>query len=223
VFTGVIFDFNGVLWWDDPLHIAAWEHACQLELRCGLPREHWSGMKGRSNKSCWETLLDRSITREEELRLTDLKERIYRELCLAQGEAFRLSPGAVDLLNFLQAQNVPRTIATSSERTNLAFYFEHLPLSRWFELPRVIYDDGTFPLKPNPEIYLRAARMLDLAPQDCVVVEDASSGIEAARLAGIGAIIALGPPERQAELAKIPGVTTTIVDFNEFDRHLFFN
>jgi beta-phosphoglucomutase-like phosphatase (HAD superfamily) len=102
----------------------------------------------------------------------------------------------------------------------VAFYVEHLGLGRWFPPPWIIYDRGHTPGKPAPHIYLEAAEVLGLPPAACVVVEDSLAGIAAARAAGIGRVVALGPAERHAELAALPGVDEVIVDLSRFPRHL---
>jgi len=128
---------------------------------------------------------------------------------------FKLAPGAVELLNYLKRQAILFTIATSSEIGNLRFYYEHLDLAKWFDFDIVAYDDGSMPSKPAPDIYLRAARKLQLEPADCTVIEDSRAGIQSAHNAGIGKIIAIGPREKQAELSALPGVNETITDFYE--------
>jgi len=65
-------------------------------------------------------------------------------------------------------------------------------LDRWFDVAKIVYDDGVRPGKPAPDIYLAAAENIGLAPSQCVVVEDAISGIQSAQVAGIGHIVALG-------------------------------
>ena len=76
-----------------------------------------------------------------------------------------------------------------SDKTNVDFYFETFNLANWFEYDKFVYADGIIPSKPAPDIYEIAAKNLNLAPQDCIVVEDAISGINSARDAKIGKII----------------------------------
>jgi len=73
----------------------------------------------------------------------------------------------------------------------------------------------------SPDIYLRAANKLDLPPGDCIVVEDAVSGITAARAAGIGDIIGLCPEQVRQKYEQLPGVKATMTSFAQFDRKLF--
>jgi len=112
---------------------------------------------GRNNSHILHYLTGRSLRSSELDELTQGKESLYRSLCLAQGALFTLSPGAEELLDLLAAKNIPRTIATSSERTNLDFFIAHFKLGRWFDVQRIVYDDGSFPGKPAPDMYLRAA------------------------------------------------------------------
>lgn len=219
--AGVIFDFNGVLFWDNPLHEEAWrQYSARLRGRPLDQREMVEQVHGKVNRDIFAYVLGAPPTDEALARLAGEKEAIYRRLCLAAGEAFRLSPGAVELLDSLAAHNVPRAIATSSPWVNLAFYIEHLHLDRWFGPAQLIYDRGHYPGKPAPDIYLAAADALGLPPAACVVVEDSLAGIAAARAAGIGYIIALGPAERHKELAALPGVTDVVVDLGYFRRQI---
>jgi beta-phosphoglucomutase len=215
-YHGLIFDFNGVLWWDSHLQEASWQIFAQsLTGRTMTAAELAQRMHGRTNQSLMEYLTGRPITGDELARLIQQKESVYRQMCLDQGPAFRLSPGAVELLDALAARAIPRTIATASERTNVDFFFEHLPLARWFDRSLVVLDDGRLPGKPAPDFYLAAAARLGPAPGRCVVVEDSDSGLAAARAAGIGYLIALGPPESHGRLVQIPGVHQVIASLAE--------
>ena len=222
-FQGIIFDFNGVLWWDGHLQAQSWRQF-SAELR-GWPlsaEELAVHVHGRNNGYTLEYLLGRPVAGEELRALTQQKETIYRQLCLDEGEAFKLSPGAEDLLDFLAARQIPRTIATASEKTNLGFFVAHLHLDRWFDVGLIVYDDGSRPGKPAPDIYLQAAQNLGLAPAQCVVVEDSRSGIEAAHAAGIGYIVSLGPAESHDQLAGLEGVDAVIESLRKLPQERLF-
>jgi beta-phosphoglucomutase-like phosphatase (HAD superfamily) len=150
------------------------------------------------------------------------KEIVYRKMCLDLGQEFQLSPGATELLDFLVEGNIPHTIATASGRPNVDFFIENLALATWFEVDQIVHDDGTMSGKPAPDLYLRAARYLGLEPLKCVVIEDSRSGIQAARAAGIGHIIALGPVETHAELAAIEGVAEVVENLAQIRRNDLF-
>jgi HAD superfamily hydrolase (TIGR01509 family) len=217
-FQAIIFDFNGVLLWDSDLHESAWNDVSRrLRGRPFSQEEFAQHVHGRTNQRILRYLLQRPVPDEEAEQLADEKEQLYRAACLARPERLRLSPGAETLLEWLQEHDIRRTIATSSAAVNMGFYLEHLPLDRWFDTGRILYDDGSRPGKPAPDIYLDAAAALDQPPAACVVVEDAPSGIRAAVDAGIGHVIALGA----ADLADIDGVDTVIARLDQVPRSLW--
>ena len=108
-----------------------------------------------------------------------------------------------------------------SEKDNVDFYIEEFKLAKWFDIDKIVYSDGTLPGKPAPAIYIRAAEKLNLKPEECIVVEDAVSGIESARAAGIGKIIAIASMESEDLYKKIPAVSQIIKNFNDIDRNIF--
>ena len=126
---GIIFDFNGVLWWDGHLQERAWGQFSKEKRDLPFSREEMAlHVHGRNNQHTLGYLMGRALTGEELRQLTHQKETIYRQLCLDQGRDFRLSPGAVELLDFLVANDIPHTIATASGRMNLEFFAQHLDL-----------------------------------------------------------------------------------------------
>ena len=154
-------------------------------------------------------------------RLGEEKESYYRQLCLALGPDFRLSPGAVELLDYLTNNHIKRTIATASGRNNLDFFIQHLGLERWFVVDIIVYDNGIRPRKPAPNFYLQAAANLDLPPSRCVVVEDSLSELQAAAAAGIGYIIALGPKIKHESLTELLDVDLVLESLAQLPRKIF--
>ena len=135
--------------------------------------------------------------------------------------AGRLAPGAAELLDWLCEHDIPHTIATASEIRNVRFFREHFGLDRWFDPRRIVYDDGTFSGKPAPDIYLRAAERIGLSPSRCIVAEDARSGIEAARRAGAGMIVAVASTMDRGTVGRSEGVDVVIDRLDRLDRNLF--
>jgi HAD superfamily hydrolase (TIGR01509 family) len=218
-YQGVAFDFNGVLFWDADLQVKSWQGIAQnLRGHEMTDDELVAHMHGRPNSYVLSYLAGRTIVGQELLDLIQVKESFYRELCLLNPRRLVLSPGARDLLETLARRNIPRTIATSSEITNLNFFIEHLRLDRWFDVAKIVYDDGMRPGKPAPDIYREAARNIGVAPSECVVVEDAVSGIAAAYAAGIGYIVAIGAPAAFQRLLACNGVAVAIKSLRDFPR-----
>lgn len=223
-YKGFIFDFNGVLWWDGNLQNQAWnQYALKLRGYPLNPKEILTQIRGRNNQDALEYLIGHSLTKDQANKLAQDKESVYRQLCLDQGNNFKLSPGAIELLDWLKNHSVPTTIATASEKTNVDFFRKHLNLDKWFEPEKIVYDDGTHPGKPAPDIYLLAAKNIGVTPQNCVVVEDAKSGIAAAYTAHIRYIIALGSPEKHQLLSSLPGVNKVITSLIEIYPQTLFS
>lgn len=220
---GIIFDFNGVLLWDDALQRNSWRQFAAQHRQAPLSdAEIDLHVRGRTNPYTLAYLLGRPLSLQEVARLSEDKERVYRQMCLDLGPDFQLSPGAADTLAELVVQQIPHTIATSSGKTNVDFFVEHLQLGNWFEVEKITYDGGRFPGKPAPDIFLQAARNLHLDPGQCAVVEDSPSGLQAAQRAGIGHIIALGPRNQHAALARTNGVSQAIENLGQLRvRELF--
>jgi beta-phosphoglucomutase-like phosphatase (HAD superfamily) len=216
MFEGIIFDFNGVLFWDDSLQRKSWQKfAAQLRDAPLTDEEIDIHVHGRNGQYTMQYLVGHPLTRAGAADLTEQKEAIYRELCFHLGVGFRLSPGAIGLLTFLVENQIPHTIATASGKNNLDFFVAHLKLDRWFDMEKVIYDNGLVPGKPAPDLYLQAARNLNLSPGKCVVIEDSHAGIQAAFNAGFGHIIALGPKSKHNQLLQIHGVNEVIEDLGQ--------
>lgn len=221
-YSGVIFDFNGVIWFDTKIQETAWmEFASSLINRPVSQVELKEKMHGRTNKSFLEYLLNKSLSNEEVLELTKQKETLYKEMCIKQGENFKLSPGAMKLFDYLLEHDIPHTIATASEITNLKFFIEHLKLDKWFDISKIIYDDGTFPGKPAPDIYLKAAASIDVSPAKCIVIEDSISGMKAARNAGIGIVVALAAISDHEKLLGEQSADYAIETLADLNTHMF--
>ena len=212
---GVVFDFNGTLFWDSYLHNKAWDiflekHGIKLS-----DQEKNIKIHGKNNQDIMNTLFNRLLP----ARLTDEyileKEGIYQKLCLKSG--IQLAAGATEFLDFLSKNNIPFTIATASGIENVDFFFEHFDLSRYFKRTEVIYNDGSFPGKPNPRIFLKAMEILKLTGNETLVFEDSTVGIRSAEQAGAGKIIIVDSRGDDYSLWNYQ----IIKNFSEVNRSLF--
>ena len=215
-FSGLIFDFNGVLLWDDDLQRKSWRQfgtRFRDEPLSDYEIDHH--VHGRNNQYTLEYLLGYTINQNEAAVLTEEKEIVYRQMCIDLGDEFKLSPGAIDLLSNLKEHRIRYTIATASKKSNVDFFVEHLQLDIWFDTQKIVYDNGKMPGKPAPDFYLQAAHNLELFPSKCVVIEDSYSGIQAAQNAKIGYIIALGTKKTHQILGEISGVQGVIENLGQ--------
>lgn len=219
---GMIFDFNGTLYWDSQLHYDAWREYSKILRGVEFTNEEMRDkMFGHTNEDIIEYAIGKKPSKEMVEKYGKEKEALYRKRCLLDPENFRLAPGAIELLDYLKKNNVPRAIATMSEWDNVEFYIKEFHLEKWFDLDKIVFSDGTIPGKPAPDIFEIAIKKLGLKPSECIVVEDAIAGIKSAKSAGVGKIIAIASLEPIEFYQKIDGIEKIIKNFYEFDKNIF--
>lgn len=214
---GVIFDFNGTLFWDTELHYQAWDLFIEKYGITIDENEKEDIIIGRNNEYVLDRIFPNKLPREEVTKLSIEKEDIYQEICLEQ--KLQLADGSISMFEFLKKNNIPFTIATGSDLHNVAFYFRYLELGRYFDQSKVIYSDGTIKSKPNPEAFIRALHMLGLNSEEVLIFEDSEPGIKAAENLHAGKIIIVNSTDKDFTKWNYP----VIKDFSEVDRSIFIN
>lgn len=177
-YEGVIFDLDGVICCTDEYHYEAWRMLAEELGIHNFTREDNSRQRGVSRRESLEVLLEkcpRHFTEEEKQELADKKNSIYVALLKNMG-VFDLSDEVKLTLNTLRKAGLKMAIGSSSKNARLIL--ERIGLQDFFDA--VSDGNGIQKSKPDPEVFLRAAVMLELAPEQCLVVEDASAGILAA-------------------------------------------
>ena len=207
----VIFDIDGTI--VDNMHLHAEAFALFAE-RHGLPpltREDRSRLDGRRNSEIFPILFNRDVPRDEWLAYEHEKESLYREL--SRG---RLTPmkGLQALIQRLRATGIPMALATSAPEPNVNHTLNELGLAGAF--PVIVRGDQVPRGKPAPDVFLEAARRLHVAPEHCLVFEDAPMGIEAAHAAGMP-VVALTTSFQPAHFEQLDRPPSwTCCDFDEF-------
>ena len=181
---GIIFDLDGVIISTDEQHYQGWK---ALADQLGIPfdRETNNRFRGVSRMACMdiiEEISGRTFTQEEKIQHATWKNDYYRKL-LEQMSPADLSEEVKTTLDALRAKGLKLAIGSSSK--NAKFILERIGLADYFDA----ISDGTniTRSKPDPEVFLKAADFLGLEPTDCLVVEDAVAGVEAARAGGMKA------------------------------------
>jgi len=214
-YKGVIFDFNGTLFWDTQYHNQAWNEFLMIHNIQLTDDQSIRKVLGRTNQDILRGIIHRELSEKEISSLSMEKELLYQKICLKS--KMELASGATDLFRLLMAKKIPFTIATASGRENIDFYFEHLALGKWFNYDKVVYNDGSFRGKPHPDIFLLAVEKLKMAPKDIIVFEDSYAGIQAAEYAGVGKIFIVNSNNADYHAWSYDIIT----NFNQVDRKLF--
>ena len=207
---GFLFDLDGTLIDSMPLHARAWQ---RWRAQHGLPpREsgHFAATAGRSNA---EILADLYPERSEaeRLEMAHAKEALYRELAVRELEAIA---GAENFLAASTAAGLALAVCTAAPRENIAVAFERFAWAA--NVGAVTSPADGLRGKPHPDIFEEAARRLGLAPHDCLVFEDAPLGVEAARRAGMKAVV-LTTTLPASAFADYPNIVATAADFLDLE------
>jgi beta-phosphoglucomutase-like phosphatase (HAD superfamily) len=201
----LIFDMDGTMIDSMPSHQRSW---VEFTRRRGLEIDVADLMRrttGRTGVECMRELFG-DISREQAQAHVDEKEAVYRELF---APIFSEVAGFKAFLAAAQARGLAVGVGTAGDRHNQAFAYQHLALGQ--VLPTVGGDEG-FPGKPEPAIFLEVARRLGVAPERCIVFEDAPLGIEAARRAGMRAVAICS--SHPADELDGPHVLARVPDFH---------
>lgn len=215
-----LFDMDGTLVDNTLAHMRAFEIFCA---RYGVTgwKEKLSQAFGMGNDDIMRLIMPAELIRERGLAsLAEEKEAIYREIYAPE---IRPVKGLVPLLESLRAAGVRCAVGSSGCRANVDLVLEKCRIGEFFDAR--ISGDRVTRCKPDPEIYLTAAAALGMAPADCVVFEDAKAGIESARRAGVGRVVALATTlprevlERETDadvigetFADLPGLDRLLAD-----------
>ena len=188
---GIIFDLDGVLCSTDSCHYLAWKELADF-LDIPFDETVNQRLRGVSRMESLKIILeaaDRNFSDQEKIELAERKNERYRNLLL------KLTPADVgddirETLGELRKKGVLLAVGSSSKNTPLIL--NQVGLENWFD---AVADGNDIPRsKPDPEVFLLAAEKLGLPPSECMVVEDADAGIEAAFKGGF-IPVGIGPAQ----------------------------
>jgi beta-phosphoglucomutase family hydrolase len=207
-FKAVIWDMDGVLVDTFDGHFRAWSRLF-AELEHPFTLDYFRGTFGINNRNIFNALLDRPLAEDEFHLLSERKEQYFRE---GVRGSTRPLPGVVEWLQCFDRLGISQAVGSSAPQENIDVHLDELNIRRYFS---AVASGADLPGKPDPAVFLLAARLLGVAPRDCLVVEDAVQGVEAAKRAGMRcvAVLTTNPAERlqQADLV-LPDLTNLTLE-----------
>ena len=215
---GVLFDFNGTLLFDTPLHFEAWKIISE-EIR-GNPftkEEFLQKVNGMPNTRILK-YINPNITEEEIKTYEKKKEDLYKKLLIES--PLQLADGAIELFEYLKKHNIKYTIATSSDIENINLFIKKFELSNWFDIDKIVYNDYTFKGKPCPDIYLIAAKKIGVDIKNCIIFEDTKNGVMAGEAAGAYKVIGITSSNSKEKMLEMKGCVAAIENYKNFDYSL---
>ena len=204
----VIFDFDGVIAETEHTHIRA-EKETMLKYGIKISEDELHEFTGTTAKHMFTELIRRYDLNTSFDEIFNEKEKIMFKLLETDVQPTK---GVIELLWKLKGKKMKLGIGSSSHRRLITYVLKKLEIENLFEAV-VGAEDITYG-KPNPEIFLKCARMLGTDPAQCLVVEDAALGLQAARAAGMICLGYRNPHSGKQDLAKADFVTD---DFTRLD------
>jgi beta-phosphoglucomutase len=180
-----IFDLNGTMVHDMEYHTKAWQYLFNHDLGGNFTWEQVKPQMYGKNQEVLVRMFGPDRFSEDEMqRLSLAKEQRYQEEFLPH---LQLLPGLATFLEQAHQQQIPMAIGSAAIPFNIDFVLDTLHIRHYFSA--IVSADDVTLSKPHPETFLKAARLLHVAPSDCLVFEDVPKGAEAAQRAGMPAVI----------------------------------
>ena len=178
---GVLWDMDGVLVDTGEFHFETWLQVLS-EYRVHFSREIFKDIFGMNNFDILSHLLGEPPTPEQVDEIAGRKEEAFRQAI--RGRMMPM-PGVVQWLKRLSAWGVRQAIASSAPSVNIDILVDELGVRNRFD---AIVSGNDLPGKPDPAVFLEAARRIGILPEKCVVIEDSVAGVEAAKRGGMKCI-----------------------------------
>ena len=191
---GLLFDMDGVIIDNHQYHFLSWQKLAEKH-HIEITEEFYrTQMNGRTFKGIVEVVFKDEIPLEDARAIAYEKERIYRELYQPH---LKPTEGLMDFLEAAREAGIPLVVGTSAPVENVDFTLDGLNIRDYFK--GVVDDRAVSKGKPDPEVYLKCAKLAGMSPENCVVFEDAVSGIKAGKAAG-AKVIGLATSHKRHEL-----------------------
>lgn len=176
----VIFDLDGVLLDSESLYRAI-NFQFFAELGVEITAEEYQSFIGISGEKMWGYISEKGrLTHSVSELRQDEKERKYQGLATSK---LTPNPGLITLLENIKNRNIPMAIASSGLMKNIQLILQKLEVQKYFD--HIVSGEMPKHGKPAPDIFLLAAAHFQIAPKNCLVIEDSRNGVLAAKAAGM--------------------------------------
>ena len=203
----VLWDMDGVLVDTAEFHFQTWSEVL-AELNIPFDREVFTRTFGMNNRGVLSTLLGHPVEDAYVDEVGGRKEAAFRREIVGR---VQLLPGVRHWLERLQAKGYRQAVASSAPFENVEALVDALAIRPFFD---ALVSAGNMLGKPDPAVFVEAARRVNVPPENCTVIEDAIAGVEAARRAGMRCLAVTNTNPRQA-LASATWVVDSLEDLPE--------
>lgn len=210
----IIFDMDGVVVDNTKYHILTWQGFAKqfgVNVSAKTVREKFIGRFGRE---IIKIIVRKNLPAAQIEKLDKKRESYYRKI---YAKAIKPVAGLPDFLKLLKLNNIKIALATAAPPANVKFTLTKTGLKKYFKI--VIDSTGVKRGKPNPDIFLKAAKKLKVNPKNCIVFEDAFMGIEAAKRAGMKVVgVATSHPTKELKHTDLVIKNFSQINLNKLAR-----
>ena len=205
-----LFDLNGTMIDDMHYHWDVWFDVITRQLGASLTKDEVRGhMYGTNYEVLTRIFGEGKFTAQEFEKISHAKEVRYQEIYKPHLD---LLPGLFDFLEMAKQKKIKMAIGSAAPPFNINFVLDNLNIRHYFQ--QVLSAADVIQSKPNPEVYLKAAKLLEVSPSSCIVFEDAPKGVEAALNAGMDAVV-VTTMHTEEEFAHYSNILLFIKDYSD--------
>jgi beta-phosphoglucomutase family hydrolase len=199
----VLWDLDGVIADTGDYHYGAWRDVFGKK-GVAFSRKDFMRHFGQRHDTIIRFALGNNLSKDEFDAVTEEKQQNYRRRV---AENIRALPGAIELIKSLNENGIKTAIASSAPLDNIEIIIKGLKIDNYFQA--IAHGTEVSEGKPNPQIFLLAAKKLGVSPGNCVVIEDAIAGVAAAKTAGMKCV-AVTNSHHQESLKKADLIVDTL-------------
>ena len=213
-----LFDMNGTMINDMHHHEKAWFDILNEDLHANMTMEQVKGHMYGKNEELFERVFGKDFYDVDQVAAFSLKkEQRYQQDFLPH---MKLIEGLDKFLSKARAKQIKMAIGTAASPFNVDYVLDNIPVKEYFNA--IITADDVPVSKPNPDVFLKCADELGVAYPDCIVFEDSPKGVEAARNAGMKAVV-LKTYHREDEFTHLDNILLFVEDYTDERLDLLFN
>ncbi|OYU81183.1 MAG: ABC transporter ATP-binding protein [Flavobacterium sp. BFFFF1] len=206
----VIFDMDGVIVDTEPVHHFAYNQHFE-DLNISVSDEMYASFTGFSTKNTYEKLKENFDIPHDVGALINRKRELFNNAFDQKQDLFLLD-GVENLIANLHACGVQLVLASSSAKVTIERIFNRFGLHKYFS--HVVSGEDFPQSKPHPAIFIEAARLSGTSIEECIVIEDSTNGVKAAKSAGIYCVGYLSPNSKLQDLGLADRIITHFDELN---------
>lgn len=205
-----LFDMNGTMINDMHYHEKAWFDILNEDMNANMTMAQVKSHMYGKNEELFERVFGKDFYDVDQVAAYSLKkEQRYQQDFLPH---LKLIDGLMEFLSKAREQDIKMAIGTAASPFNVHYVLDHIPVKEYFG--SIITADDVPVSKPNPDVFLKCADDLGVAYPDCIVFEDSPKGVEAARRAGMKAVVLLTYHSRE-EFNQLDNILMMVDDYHD--------